>query len=72
MTAAIGGGVNDGKAMRWKARIGDMEIGHLNGYRSLRGTHPYLVYVTNSKHWSPAVRAKRGARNINQALIKRQ
>jgi hypothetical protein len=31
----FGGGVNDGKSMRWKARIGDMEIGHLNGYRSL-------------------------------------
>jgi hypothetical protein len=53
----FGADINDGKAMRWKARIGDMEIGHLNGYLIVAEAHyPYLVYVTNSKHWSPAVR----------------
>ena len=48
-------------AKRISERIGDTEIAHLSGWWSLpRHTTPYLVYVTESKRWSPAVLDQQG------------
>ena len=43
-------------ATRISERIGDTEIDHLSGRAEVH--HAYLVYVTESKRWSPAVRGR--------------
>ena len=47
-------------ATRISERIGDTEIDHLSGRAEAH--HAYLVYVTESKRWSPAVRTPRDGR----------